>query len=108
MCCDDTGMAPGADELGYDDELDERDADELMTGEAVALDLRPTGLVLSAAGAAIDFLVYVGAYILVLVIFFTIAAQARSEDAVFGIVATVALVGCLVVIPAAVELLSRG
>ena len=108
MCCDDTGMAPGADELGYDDELDERDADELMTGEAVALDLRPTGLVLSAAGAAIDFLVYAGAYILVLVIFFTIAAQARSEDAVFGIVATVALVGCLVVIPAAVELLSRG
>ena len=101
-------MAPGADELGYDDELDERDADELMTGEAVALDLRPTGLVLSAAGAAIDFLVYAGAYILVLVIFFTIAAQARSEDAVFGIVATVALVGCLVVIPAAVELLSRG
>jgi hypothetical protein len=42
------------------------------------------------------------------VIFFTIAAQARSEGAVFGIVATVALVGCLVVIPAAVELLSRG
>ena len=101
-------MAPGAGQLGYDDELDERNDDELMTGEAVALDLRPTGLVLSAAGAAIDFLVYLGAYILTLVIFFTIAAQARSEDAVFGIVATVALVGCLVVIPAAVELLSRG
>lgn len=104
--------APGGDvngfDTGYDDLLDERDADELMTGEAVALDLRPTGLVLSAAGAAIDFLVYVGAYILTLLIFFTIAAQARSEDAVFGIVATVALVGCLVVIPAAVELLSRG
>ena len=86
----------------------ERDADELMTGEAVALDLRPTGLVLSAAGAAIDFLVYLGAYILTLVIFFTIAAQARSEDAVYGIVATLALVGCLVIAPAAVELLSRG
>ena len=93
---------------GYDDELDERTDDELMTGEAVALDLRPTGIVLSAAGAAIDFLVYGGAYVLTLVIFFTIAAQARSEDAVYGIVATVALVGCLVVIPAAVELLSRG
>ena len=96
------------DELGYDDELDGRDADELMTGEAVALDLRPTGFVLSAAGAAIDFVVYLGAFILTLVIFYTIAAQARSEDAVFGIVATVALVGCLIVIPAAVELLSRG
>ncbi|HEY4226675.1 MAG TPA: RDD family protein [Pseudolysinimonas sp.] len=94
--------------LGYDDDLDSYTDDELMTGEAVALDLRPTGFVLSAAGAAIDFLVYGGAYVLVLVIFFTIAAQARSEDAVYGIVATVALVGCLVVAPAAVELLSRG
>ena len=94
-------------DAGFDDP-DERDADELMTGEAVALDLRPTGFVLSAAGAVIDFLVYLGAYILTLVIFFTIAAQARSEDAVFGIVATVALVGCLVVAPAAVEVLSRG
>jgi len=96
-------------DAGFDaDELASRDPDELMTGEAVALDLRPTGLVLSAAGAAIDFVVYLGAYILTLLIFFTIAAQARSEDAVFGIVATVALIGCLVVIPAVVELLSRG
>ncbi len=94
--------------IGYDDDLDSYTDDELMTGEAVALDLRPTGFVLSGAGAAIDFLVYGGAYVLVLVIFFTIAAQARSEDAVYGIVATVALVGCLVVAPAAVELLSRG
>ena len=105
-----SGFGDGFD-AGFDtglDERDARDADELMTGEAVALDLRPTGLVLSAAGAAIDFLVYLGAYILTLIIFVTIAAQARSENAVFGIVATVALVGCLVVIPAAVELLSRG
>ncbi|MES1169947.1 MAG: RDD family protein [Leifsonia sp.] len=94
--------------VGFADLDDERDADELMTGEAVALDLRPTGIVLSAAGAAIDFVVYVGAFIITLVIFTIIAAQAGSEDAVFGIVATVALVGCLVVIPATVELLSRG
>jgi uncharacterized RDD family membrane protein YckC len=96
-------------QLGYDEaDFDQRSDEQLMTGEAVALDLRPTGLVLSAAGAAIDFLVYLGAYILTLIIFVTIAAQARAEDAVFGIVATVALVGCLVVIPAAVELLTRG
>lgn len=106
MCCDDTGMADVG--IGYDDDADVWADDELMTGEAVALDLRPTGFVLSAAGAAIDFLVYGGAYVIVLVIFFTIAAQARSESAVYGIVATVGLVGCLVVAPAAVELLSRG
>jgi len=63
---------------------------------------------LSAAGAAIDFVVYLGAFIVTLIIFATIAAQARSEDAVFGIVATVAFVGCLVVAPATVEVLSRG
>jgi len=91
-----------------DDELDDLAPDALLTGEAVALDLRPTSLVLSAAGAAIDFVLYVGAFILVLVIFFTIAAQARSEDAVYGIVTVLALVGCLIVAPAAVELLSRG
>jgi uncharacterized RDD family membrane protein YckC len=117
MCCDDTGVtrAVGRDSSGFDeaydrddDALDHHDADELMTGEAVALDLRPTGLVLSAAGAAIDFLVYSAAYVLTLIIFVLIAAEAGSEDAVFGIVATVALVGCLVVIPAIVELLSRG
>ncbi len=103
--------APGSDANGAwvdDEELDERDDDELMTGEAVALDLRPTGFVLSAAGAAIDFVVYAGAYVIVLVVFFLIAAQAQSEDAVYGIVATVALIGCLVVLPATVELLTRG
>ena len=92
-----------------DDELDDRHGDDaLLTGEAVALDLRPTSLVLSAAGAAIDFVLYLGAFIVVLIIFFSIASQARSEDAVFGIVAVLALVGCLIVAPAVVELLSRG
>lgn len=91
------------------DELDPGNPDDaLMTGEAVALDLRPTGFVLSAAGAAIDFLVYVGLYILVLVVFFAVASSAGSESAVYGIVGVVALVGCLIVAPAAVELLSRG
>lgn len=91
-----------------DDELHELVPDSLLTGEAVALDLRPTSIVLRGAGAAIDFLVYGGAFVLVLVLFFTIAAQARSEDAVYGIVAVLALVGSLIIAPAAVELLSRG
>ena len=105
MCCDDTEVA----DAWADDELDERVPDDvLLTGEAVALDVRPTGFVLSAAGAAIDFLVYGGAYVLTMVIFATVAIQAKSEAAVLGIVATVAVVGCLVVAPAAVEVLSHG
>jgi uncharacterized RDD family membrane protein YckC len=116
MCCDDTDMIEsvwgGIDASGIHDagsELDEYGpSDELLTGEAVALDLRPTGFVLAAAGAAIDVLVYGAAYVLVLVVFFTIASQAKSENAVYGIVAVLALVGCLIVAPATVELLSRG
>jgi hypothetical protein len=44
------------DDAGF--EYDSYDPDALITGEAVALDLRPTGWPLRAAGTAIDFLVY--------------------------------------------------
>jgi len=106
-------MARGADRSGTgvdpNDELDELPADDaLMTGEAVGLDLRPTGFVLSAAGAIIDFLVYAGAWFVSLIILFTIATPANAEEAVVGIIVTVSLVVCLVVAPATVELLSRG
>lgn len=87
---------------------DEPDSDSLMTGEAVALDLRPTGWALRAAGALIDALVYLGAYIVIAVLLFSAATGAGSEDAVYGILAIVALVGCLVAAPIAVETASRG
>ena len=87
---------------------DEPDSDSLMTGEAVALDLRPTGWALRAAGALIDAVVYLGAYIVIAISLFVAATNANSEDAVYGIVAIVALVGCLVVAPIAVETASRG
>jgi uncharacterized RDD family membrane protein YckC len=112
MCCDDIRMIEpvgAAYEQSQSAEFDAYPTDEqLMTGEAVALDLRPTSFVLAAAGAAIDFVVYVSFYIVVLVIFFLLAVQGGAEQAVYGIVAIVALVTCLVVTPAAVELLSRG
>lgn len=93
------------DQAGEDDA---HDPDSLITGEAVALDLRPTGWALRAAGSAIDFLVYMGSYVLIGVLLFNAAADVRSEDAVFGILQVVALVGCLVVAPVAVETASHG
>src|SRR5690349_7233764 len=84
------------------------DPDSLITGEAVALDLRPTGWALRAAGSIIDFIVYMGAYLLIATTLFQAAASAESEDAVYGIVAIVALVLCLVVAPVAVETASHG
>jgi uncharacterized RDD family membrane protein YckC len=83
----------------------------VMTGEAVALDLHPTGYALAAAGAIIDWLVYVVGGIL----FFVFAVELPLGASVIGqdsavqataLSATVVLV--LIVIPIAVEVLSRG
>lgn len=87
-------------------ELD--DSDSLLTGEAVALDLRPTPFALRAAGTIIDWIVYFGGYIAIALLLFTLAGSANTEDAVFSILAIVALVACLVVAPVTVETLSRG
>jgi uncharacterized RDD family membrane protein YckC len=84
------------------------DPDALVTGEAVELDLRPTGWALRAAGSAIDFLVYFGSYIVIAVLLYNAAGSIGSEDAVYGILAVVALVVCLVAAPIAVETASRG
>ncbi len=86
----------------------DHDSESLLTGEAVALDLRPTGFALRAAGTIIDWIVYLGGYIGIALVLFTLAGASRTEDAVYSILAIVALVGCLVVAPIAVETLSRG
>ncbi|MDQ1529172.1 MAG: hypothetical protein QOH77_962, partial [Actinomycetota bacterium] len=80
-----------------------------MTGEAVGLDLRPTSYVLAAAGAGIDWVVYVfgalGSLILVSVI---LAASGVTDTAVVATAQVATQVTALVVIPVAVETLSRG
>ena len=87
---------------------DEHDPESVLTGEAVALDLRPTPFALRAAGTIIDWVVYLGGYAVIVMVLFTLAGSSGAEDAVFGILAVVALVGCLVVVPVTVETLSRG
>jgi uncharacterized RDD family membrane protein YckC len=84
------------------------DTESVLTGEAVALDLRPTGFALRAAGTIIDWIVYFGSYIAIVLGLFTLAGRTNAEDAVYSILAIAALVGCLVVAPVTVETLSRG
>lgn len=84
------------------------DDDTVLTGEAVALDLRPTGYALRAAGTIIDWLVYLGSYIIIVLLLTVFAVGPAVEDAAVGILSIVALVGCLVVAPVAVETLSHG
>ncbi len=86
----------------------EDDSESVLTGEAVALDLRPTGYALRAAGTIIDWLVYFGGYIAIVLTLFTLADSSATEDAVYGILAIVAAVGSLVVAPVVVETVSRG
>ena len=84
------------------------DPQEIVTGEAVALDLRPQSFILRAVGAIIDFVVYLGGYFLMMVILFTFALQLGIDDAMLQAIGVAGLVLFIVVIPTAVELLSHG
>lgn len=82
--------------------------DELMTGEAVALNLRPTGFVLRAAGAAIDLIAYVGLFVLLMLALSSELARLFLDDAMLQAGIVVGLATCTVAVPTAVELLSHG
>jgi uncharacterized RDD family membrane protein YckC len=82
--------------------------DELITGEAVALDLRPAGFILRAAGAAIDLVVYLGGYFLGLLVLSVAAASIRVDDALGRAISIVGLIVFILVIPVTVEVLSHG
>ena len=81
-------------------------ADDLITGEAVALDLPPAGVGVRIASGLIDFTVTI--LLLVLAIVVATTASFRSDDALF----TVALIGTtvlvFVVVPTALETITRG
>ena len=95
---------PQIDSIDYDEVEDQA----LITGEAVALDLRPAGFILRAGGAAIDFLVYFGLYLVGLIVFTINAVQAGLDDALLRSISVVGLVLFIVVIPIAVETISHG
>ncbi len=88
-------------------EHDER-TQEVITGEAVALDLRPASFVLRAVGAIIDWLVYFGGYIAIVLVMLNLAGQLGLDQAITTAIGVAGLVLCLVVVPVAVELLSHG
>lgn len=82
--------------------------DELITGEAVALDLRPTGFVLRAAGAAIDLIAYLVLYFGIVILVLSPLGSLFLDEAMQTAVAVGALVFCIVLVPMTVELLSQG
>ena len=85
------------------------EVDELMTGEAVALDLRPTGFALRAGGTIIDVVLSIFVYgILMTAVSIVASTSAWEMETTIPIAAIVGLVLCIVVAPAAVETLSHG
>lgn len=79
-----------------------------LTGEAVSLDLHPTGFVLRAAGALIDFVAHSVVFLLVIIAIGMLTSTFVTEDAVLAAVFIVAFVVCFVGIPMTVETLTRG
>ena len=86
----------------------DEDLHELVTGEAVALDLRSSSFVLRAAGTIIDYILYFGSYIGIIVAVFSLADQFGLDQALMTAISVVGLVLCLVVIPTAVETATHG
>jgi len=82
--------------------------DELVTGEAVALEVRPTSFALRVAGGAIDFLVYgLGTALAVLLLAVTLGLG-DADEATARTTLLVTIVVGLVVAPMLVEALSGG
>jgi uncharacterized RDD family membrane protein YckC len=82
--------------------------DGTLTGEAVALDLHPTGFVLRAVGALLDFVVYGVIAMIVLYVALLALLTSGVEWAVVRAVWIAVLVLCLVGLPIAVETITKG
>lgn len=83
--------------------------DEIVTGEAVALDLRPASFVLRSAGAIIDWLTYFGLYlVLVLIVTPLLVDSLGLDDRLVAAMLVTMLVFAIVVAPITVELLTHG
>lgn len=80
----------------------------IVTGEAVALDVRPTGFVLRAAGAAIDWLAEVLLFVGLLLGIAALGRAAGADGAIASALVIVALVVSFVIAPTVVETATRG
>ena len=82
--------------------------DEVLTGEAVALDVQPLGYFLQALGALIDTLVSVALLVAGSVILGSLVAQGALSEATATIAVITLIVVVTVVVPTVVETASHG
>ena len=82
--------------------------DEILTGEAVALDVQPIGFFLRALGCFIDVVLAIGMLILFGLVASWLIGSNVLDSNVFPILAVVSLVLVTVVLPTVVETATRG
>lgn len=82
--------------------------DEVLTGEAVALDVQPIGFFLRALGVLIDMLIGVTLLILFVLLTTWLLSIGAVDESTVTIVTIAVLVLVLVLIPTVVETMSRG
>lgn len=82
-------------------------ADELVVGEAVALDVQPAGIALRLAAALLDGVCVLGLYVM-LMIGLSRVWPGGLDDAWAAALGVGVLIGVLVLVPAAVETVTRG
>lgn len=82
--------------------------DELITGEAVALDLRPADFVLRAAGALIDWTCYLVLFIGAMIIASSPLLASVVDEATLTSISVVLLVVFIVIVPTVVETITQG
>ncbi|PPF82429.1 hypothetical protein C5B96_09010 [Subtercola sp. Z020] len=87
--------------LEYSDEL-------LVTGEAVALDVRPANFILRAAGTMIDILASVLLILLAVVLVGLWQSATGADPAISQAIILSSVVFCIVIVPTAVETLTHG
>jgi uncharacterized RDD family membrane protein YckC len=82
--------------------------DEVLTGEAVALDVQPVGFFLRALGTLIDVLLGIGVFILFALVTSWLIGESVLDVVTLPILTVSILVTVMVVIPTTVETMSRG
>lgn len=82
--------------------------DEVLTGEAVALDLQPLGLIARAVGAGFDVLLMVVEFVAIMLLMNWLTGNGVLDAETSRIGMIVALVLIAVAIPTAIETLSHG
>jgi uncharacterized RDD family membrane protein YckC len=82
--------------------------DEVLTGEAVALDVQPVGFFLRGLGTLIDVLIGVAVFILFALVTSWLIGQSVLDVVALPIITVTVLVTVTVVMPTAVETMTRG